>query len=126
MPKIIEMHRKFGLDDGVEKPRHLDADERNFRIVAMQEELDEFAEATTLADQLDALVDLQVFLLGTVYRMGMADIYDEAFNRVMTANLAKSLAGDGTASKRGFKRDLVKPNGWTAPNLSDLTGDSHE
>ena len=123
MPKIIEMHRKFGLDDGVEIPRHLDADERNFRIVAMQEELDELTEATTLADQLDALVDLQVFLLGTVYRMGMADIYDEAFQRVMNANLEKSLAGDATQSKRGFKRDLVKGPNWAAPNLKDLVGE---
>lgn len=123
MPKIIEMHRKFGLDDGVETPHHLTPDERHFRIVAMQEELDEFAEATTLADALDALVDLQVFLFGTVYRMGMADIYDEAFNRVMNANLAKVLAGDATQSKRGFKRDLIKPTGWQAPNLKDLVNE---
>jgi predicted HAD superfamily Cof-like phosphohydrolase len=125
MTRIIEMHKKFDLAAD-QAPKALPDDEKNFRIVAMQEELDEYADANTRADELDALVDLQVFLLGTVYRHGFADVFDEAFNRVMDANMQKMLAGEALHSKRGFARDLVKPAGWTAPNLSDLTGDHHE
>jgi predicted HAD superfamily Cof-like phosphohydrolase len=89
-------------------------------------EIQEYEDANTLADMLDALVDLQIFLLGTVYRHGFSEIYETAFDRVMDANMQKQLAGESHKSKRGFARDLVKPIGWVAPNLSDLTGDKHE
>lgn len=125
MQRIIDMHNQFDL--GAEQvPHHLDLDEKNFRVAAMMEEVQEYEDARSMADMLDALVDLQVFLLGTVYRHGMANVFEPAFNRVMDANMQKQLAGDSHKSKRGFARDLIKPAGWTAPNLSDLTGDKHE
>ena len=43
---------------------------------------------------------------------------DTAFRRVNAANAAKEL---GPLTKRGsFELDLVKPEGWTAPDLRDL------
>jgi predicted HAD superfamily Cof-like phosphohydrolase len=87
---------------------------------------------------LDALVDLQVVLLGTVYLMGLyntaptiqvpgyeqnwpnqsmdVSIFEEAFNRVFQANI-KKVPG---MTKRGFSIDLMKPEGWKPPNHSDL------
>ena len=71
-----------------------------------------------LEAQLDALVDLNVFTLGTSERQAFP--HDQAFNIVMNANMAKELAADANESKRGFKADLVKPEGWQAPNLLPL------
>jgi len=112
--RIKEMHQKFGIS---EVP--FSGGERLFRIACMQEELDEFNIAENRpAEELDALVDLLVFTLGTVDRMGWSDVLDEAFNRVMDANMAKQL---GPNNKRGgFMIDLQKPEGWTPPNLEDL------
>jgi hypothetical protein len=93
-------------------------EEKKFRICAMQEELDKYKEATSKEDELDALVDLVVFALGTAERQGMLEVFTEAYQRVMVANCQKEI---GQNQKRGsFQLDLVKPKGWTAPDLSDL------
>ena len=116
---VQDMHQKFGISHD-DLPDFTQG-ERLFRISAMLEELSEFTSAPNKAEELDALVDLIVFAYGTVDRMGYADAFDEAFSRVMKANIAKEL---GANSKRGgFQIDLVKPEGWTAPQLNDLVGE---
>ncbi len=113
--RIIQMHEKFNISaDHIE----FSENEKKFRIVAMQEELYEYEEADTPEDNLDALVDLVVFAIGTAERMGMIYIFEEAYNRVMTANMQKEV---GENAKRGsFAIDLIKPEGWEAPDHSDL------
>ncbi len=113
--RIKKMHEKFGITSN-DIP--FSAAEKDFRRWCMQEELDEYVEAETPEDELDALVDLVVFALGTAERQNMLHIFQEAFFRVMKANMGKEV---GANKKRGsFQIDLVKPEGWTAPNLSDL------
>ncbi len=115
LKRIKEMHRKFEITADQVK---WSPEEKNFRIIAMQEELDEYAFASKPEDELDALVDLVVFAFGTAERQGMLGIFEEAYARVMTANMKKEL---GANDKRGsFELDLVKPEGWEAPELSDL------
>jgi predicted HAD superfamily Cof-like phosphohydrolase len=115
LDKIQEMHTKFQITNS-EIP--FTQEEKDFRIRAMQEELDEYEEASTLEDELDALVDLCVFAFGTAERMNLLGVFEEAYNRVMQANLQKEL---GTNEKRGsFEIDLVKPDGWQSPILTDL------
>jgi predicted HAD superfamily Cof-like phosphohydrolase len=112
---VREMHKKFNI-----LPEQVDYSyaEDSFRIASMAEELDEYKTSRKKADKLDALIDLIVFALTTVDRQGMSDIFDEAFKRVMEANLAKEQGGN---AKRGnFQLDLVKPEGWKAPNFDDL------
>jgi predicted HAD superfamily Cof-like phosphohydrolase len=47
--------------------------------------------------------------------------HSEAWRRVHAANMQKRPAeADGSNSKRSSGFDVVKPPGWTAPNLSDL------
>jgi len=114
--KIKDMHEKFNITS--EQVPTFTSNERKFRIEAMQEELDEYFVSMTKEDDLDAVVDLVVFALGTLERQGMLDSFEEAFNRVMSANMQKEL---GPNDKRGsFQLDLVKPEGWVAPDLSDL------
>lgn len=71
-----------------------------------------------MAEQFDSLIDLTVFAMGTAERQGFP--FNEGFDRVMDANLKKRLATNSEESKRGFARDIVKPQGWTPPVLLDL------
>lgn len=121
MPEIVRsveaMARKFGLDY-TEAPRHLSPAEKDFRLVCMREEVSEYEEARTKADEFDALLDLLVFTVGTMLRQGFPIL--PGFRRVMAANMMKSRAASRTASKRDFELDLIKPVGWAPPVLTDL------
>lgn len=117
MLKLVKiMHGKFGItNDHVQ----FTPEEKTFRHAAMMEEVNEYLEAETPEDELDALVDLIVFALGTVERQGFETIFDLAFERVMISNMQKIV---GANDKRGsFKLDLKKPEGWVPADLSDLT-----
>ena len=116
---LVTMHHQFGIVSNG-RPHSLTAEEKRFRLVAMREELTEYEDAETLAGELDALVDAAVFLLGTAERHGFYE-FNRAFVRVMEANFKKERGAD---EKRGsFEIDLVKPDGWTPPNLRDLVGE---
>ena len=65
---------------------------------------------------LDALIDLMVFTVGTIYLHGFAEIFEEAWRRVLEANLQKQVGDKG----RGVECDLIKPVGWQAPTFGDL------
>jgi predicted HAD superfamily Cof-like phosphohydrolase len=111
---VHAMHTKFGINyKGA--PRKLDPEEKAFRVTCLEEEVAEYEEAETLEDELDAIIDLMVFAFGTLERQGFPFI--APFREVMMANLRKELAGRASKSKRDFSIDLVKPDGWTAPEM---------
>lgn len=112
---IRKMHLKFGI---THKHIRWTDEEKDFRIVAMQEELDEYIDAETKEDELDALIDLIIFALGTAERQGMLDVFEEGFARVMRANCTKEIGKN--AKRNNFSVDLIKPQGWQAPVLTDL------
>lgn len=139
---IIDFHEKYQLAYNG-KPRVLPFDLANFRLDFNQEELNEWKEFAgkglmalgevpvdqadvthTLEMMLDAHVDQMYVLLGTVYLQGLAPVFEEAWARVHAANMAKVRAlRDGSDSKRGSAYDVVKPEGWIAPDHSDLVED---
>lgn len=110
--RVREMHEKFKIDYNG-PPRKLDKEERNFRIQAMREELEEYASATTLVDEYDALLDLMVFAVGTLYRQGLPLL--SGYQLVMSANMRKEVGANKGKSRGEFKADLRKPQGWTSP-----------
>jgi predicted HAD superfamily Cof-like phosphohydrolase len=124
--RIQKMHEKFKMSPS-DVP--FSEKEKEFRVTAMREEIDEYEDIArpflseyemylSLADELDALVDLIVFALGTVDRQGMSSIFEEAFEKVMAANCKKEV---GPNQKRGsFQLDLIKPEGWESPDLVPL------
>lgn len=116
MLKLIgKMHTHFGITS---EEVDFSPDEKTFRITCLREEITEYRDAETKADELDALIDLVVFALGTAERQGMLGSFEEGFERVMAANMAKQV---GKNKKRdNFAIDLVKPDGWSAPDLTDL------
>lgn len=114
--QIKKMHLRFGITH--DEIKDFSSEERLFRIGSMLEELSEFTTAKTKEDELDALVDLVVFALGTAERMGFGDVFDEAFERVMISNMSKAL---GANKKRGsFEIDLVKGTSFKPATLTDL------
>jgi len=171
-----KIHKYFGVE-APKIPEMLDMAHMQMRLNFLLEELQELALACSFATSikeegsfpmpkvefvqdsvlnvnpheiLDALVDLQVVLLGTVHLLGFFNraaliqspesisgdgvpsgecispsygimtIFEEAFNRVWQANMQKVPCKSAKESKRGFKIDLKKPDGWKAANLSDL------
>lgn len=125
MGSVVEFHKKFGLEyEG--PPRLLDWEEHQFATTCLKEEIEEYDNAEwhgNLSESLDALVDLVYFALGRAYRQGFtAEIFGEAFARVHKANMAKMRAKSDAESKRGSSIDVVKPEGWKAPDHSDLVG----
>ena len=185
----VECYTKFGITPSeVEYSKT----EHKFRVVCLKEELKEFKEAreaNNVEEQIDAIVDLLFFAIGTAYRAnilprvileypskntsnsqniinsvcpeinttdcvvyyleqeikcleysGVIDqesiieivslcilylhykwdkkMITEYYGRVTAANLSKEL---GSLPKRGdFALDLIKPEGWKAPNFDGL------
>jgi len=109
---VKKMHNQFGIN------KEFNVNEKRFRMVCMLEELAEYGEAHTKEDELDALVDLVVFAVGTAERAGFGDVFDLACSRVMRANMQKKVSP--LLKRGGFEFDLVKPKGWKSPNFSDL------
>lgn len=135
---IEDFHRRFGLgpeEPGV--PRALEDELAEFRYNFIEEEAAEWLDANTmqtssslltpeevkteLVSQLDGIVDMLYVVLGTAHMQGFtAEHINEAWRRVHDANMKKVRAQAAEDSKRMSKFDVVKPEGWTPPNLADI------
>lgn len=114
---ISDMHYKYGFHDSV---GDMDPDTLKqmlkFRLDFIQEELNEAKDAKSAEDIVDALIDICVVAVGTM------DLYK------VDAQYSWRLVHDANMSKeRGIKPerpnplglpDLIKPEGWEAPNHS--------
>lgn len=122
---VGEFHEKFGLyntnhhDIG---PQPWNPSLLEFRAKFLQEEVNEFLDGMEEGDHaqmFDALLDLVYVALGTAHFLGYP--WQMGWNRVQAANMAKVRAqSDGSDSKRGSSFDVVKPEGWTPPNIEAL------
>lgn len=139
MGDIEDFHEKFGLSYKG-KPRALLGELFDFRLGFMREEVNEYEDeqealkialdrndeqgiALRLEKQLDALIDEVYVVLGTAYLQFGRRIFNEAWDRVHRANMQKIRAETKDDSKRGSTFDVVKPQGWKAPNHLDLVED---
>lgn len=126
---VKAFHKAFRI-----KPGPHDTARNKLRAALLMEEAAEFDDAARIDDyeaMLDALVDLQYILLGTVHLLRMEDAFHEAWGRVHRANMRK-LPDDGTPLLNGVTVPLdatkpfgkiLKPLGWEAPKLTDLVED---
>ena len=125
MHDIRQFHEKFGLAYNG-PPRDLEGELAEFRSDFLHEEVEELSLAymdSKPEDVLDALVDICYIAIGTAYFHGYD--FSVAWARVHEANMSKVRAESSLDSKRGSVYDVVKPEGWAAPDLKDLvrTGD---
>ena len=124
---ISAMHDKFGVKDW------FDANKDNkelmdkyirFRLSMCKEELDETLDAIEAKDAeeiVDGLIDMCVFAIGTLDVFGVNA--NDAWDRVFEANMVKSVGvKEGRPNPFGLP-DLIKPEGWVAPNHEGNHGD---
>ena len=121
------MHKKYGAHEAVSKltKQELKAF-LQFRINFLQEELDEMKKAATpnqpvdSEEVVDALIDLCVVAIGTL------DLFEvnayEAWNQVLQANLNKKVGIKESRPNPFGLPDLIKPEGWVAPDHSGNHG----
>ncbi len=117
---IADFHTKFEIPRPL-TPTMLSVDDMGYRINFLFEELQELVdgfEQDNFEEMFDALIDLTYVALGTMWMMGVPAA--EGWARVHEANMAKVRCKDAKESKRGSALDVCKPEGWKAPDLSDL------
>ena len=111
---VRDFHKKFGLITQ-DNPIHLTKRKLVERCECLQEELQEFEAACNEQDleaQVDALIDLIYFALGTLVMLGIRPfLFKKLWKDVHRANMAKVR---GT-TQRGHAVDVCKPMGWIPP-----------
>lgn len=124
---IYMMHNKFGVRDWFEENKDNKELMRKylmFRLLMCQEELSETLTAYNNGDSeeiVDGLIDLCVFAIGTLDVFGVDA--NDAWDRVYSANMAKSPGvKPGRPNPFGLP-DLLKPSGWKAPDHEGNHGD---
>lgn len=97
---------------------HYNSDQFELYHNLIAEEFAELNAAVTQGDkdeQLDALIDILVVTIGAIHSMGADG--EGAWNEVMRTNFAKIDPVTGKVRKREDGK-VLKPEGWTPPNLS--------
>ncbi len=109
--KVKEFHICFDHPTK-ESPGLLTSERVKKRLIWLREELDEFESAADLAEQVDAMIDLIYFALGSLVEMGVRP--EVIFNIVHAANM-KKLSPDG---KPRYNSDgkTIKPSNWEDPH----------
>lgn len=80
------------------------------------EEAQEFADAATTVDEVDAALDLIVVCCGFLLSLGLEP--QELWDEVQRSNMAKRQP-DGRVYKREDGK-ILKPDGWTKPQLARI------
>ena len=88
----------------------------------IREEVQELEDSQHPVSDLDALIDILVVTIGAIHSMG-ADA-EGAWNEVMRSNLAKIDLESGRVLKREDGK-VLKPAGWTAPELDPFLNEVH-
>lgn len=110
---------------------------RKLRIELLAEELQELAEASgfdfeykielnvtrevDLIEIADALADIEYVTHGATLTYGLQEKIDDVFREVHRSNMAK-LGPDGKPIYRESDRKVVKPPGWTPPDIKGVLG----
>jgi len=121
---VGHFHQKFSLDNTTYErpgPRVVSDALLEFRIKFMSEELTEFATAAAADDHakmFDALLDLVYVAMGTAHLLGYP--WQDGWDEVQRANMMKERAKRAEDSKRGSTFDVIKPPGWTAPDIEAI------
>lgn len=121
---VAKFHHKFKLREtdiaGVPGPVPISEDLYLFRKGFLKEELDEFQEAWECGDMAglaDALIDLVYVALGTAHLFGIP--WQPLWDEVQRANMSKE-RGTASTSKRNSEYDVIKPEGWTPPDIAGI------
>lgn len=121
--QLFDAVKEFMTAGGEPKNLH-HQDDKMLRVKLLQEELDEFAEARTQLDSLDALVDMAYLMIGACHQLGISfETLTEALSRVHKNNMGKVVGGK--VMKRADGK-IIKPEGFVPVDLSDLASNGKE
>ena len=104
----------------------LNAEQYKLYLALMDEEWKELKAALLMEDrveQLDALLDFIVVTIGAIHSGGFDG--EGGWREVMATNLAKIDRETGKVRKREDGK-VLKPVGWTAPNLEPFLKNDHK
>ena len=108
--KVREFHEKFGHPKS-DKPIFMNSERAKIRCSWMLEEINEFIEASDIVDQVDAMIDLIYFALGTMVEIGVKP--DKIFDIVHNANMSKLWSDSLPHYDKNGK--TIKPSIWNDP-----------
>lgn len=109
--EVKEFHSKFNHPVS-DIPTQLTESRKADRAMWMREEVQEFIDSKTIHDDIDAMIDLMYFALGTCVEMGIDPSIP--FELVQKANMSK-LFPDGKPHYNEHNK-VIKPEGWVAPD----------
>jgi len=118
--KLIKAnYSRLGIDY-VGPPRNLSQEEKEFRVSCITEELNEYINAETLEDKYDALLDLSIFVAGTMTEHGFP--VNPGLLTVMLSNFQKQVGQNAhkERSKKGWQIDLIKPPGFKPADVGSI------
>lgn len=98
------------------------SEDKSLRMNLLKEEFIEYMEAEENADIVgvaDALADMIYIIMGTAHSYNIP--IEEIFNEVHATNMAK-VGSDGKVKRREDGK-ILKPEGWTPPNLKGIIDD---
>lgn len=96
----------------------LNKDQYQLYCNLIKEEFDELCASDNITDDLDALIDILVVTIGAIHSLGADG--EGAWKEVMRTNFAKIDKETGKVRKREDGK-VLKPVGWTPPNLEPFT-----
>jgi predicted HAD superfamily Cof-like phosphohydrolase len=96
----------------------LNKDQYQLYCNLIKEEFDELCESNNIVDDLDALIDILVVTIGAIHSLGANG--EAAWKEVMRTNFAKIDPETGKVRKREDGK-VLKPEGWTPPDLEPFT-----
>ena len=115
---IADFRKKYGLPIR-HSPGFVDPEQLSYRLGHIEEEVRELntaVENEDLVEVADALTDIVYVTVGTALTLGIN--FQACWDEVHRSNMSKQRAqADGSDSKRGSGFDVVKPPGWTPPNI---------
>lgn len=123
---IDAFHKKYGFEKNKKVGIPDDNELVNFRTSFLMEELAEYTQAITKKDAagaLDALVDIVYIALGTAWLFNLP--FEKAWEQVQKANMSK-IRTKSKSKKRGTSFDVVKPKGWTPPDIEQVIEEERE
>ena len=114
----FQTYEAFNSMDDVKKKQFLD-----FRMSLLKEEVMETFNAYKAKDAeelVDGMIDMMVIISGTLKAFDVDA--SKAWNEVFRANISKEVGfKEGRSNEFGMP-DLMKPEGWVAPDHSDNHG----
>ena len=123
LKELYNRNRDWQFDAGaalpVKPPLHISAELRHRYYQLLTDEAKEFYESSDRANALDLTADLIIYAMSFAAECGFsANQLTEAMQRAIAANEAKRFS-DGTYHRNEYGK-IIKPEGWQAPDLSDL------